>query len=196
MVIFVWLRKMYDWVIRWADSPYSQIALFLIAFVEASFFPIPPDVLLIAMAIAFPLKAYRFALIGVAGSVFGGCFGYWIGANLEPFARSIVEFYNAETLVNQVGEKYEQNAFLALFIAGFTFIPYKIFTISAGFFNLSFGKFILGSFVGRMARFFAVAIIIKIMGERAKFIIDKYFNKLAVIMVILVVLGFYLVGKS
>jgi len=198
MVIFDWLRKMYDWVIRWADSPYSQIALFSIAFVEASFFPIPPDVLLIAMAIAFPKKAYRYALIGVAGSVLGGCFGFWIGANLEPFARSIIEFYNANDLVNQVGVKYGENAFLALFVAGFTFIPYKIFTISAGFFHeqLAFTEFLLGSFFGRIARFMAVAIIIRIMGKRAKEFIDRYFNKLAVAMVVLMILGFYLVGKS
>jgi membrane protein YqaA with SNARE-associated domain len=191
---FDWLRRLKDWVEGYAHKPGAGRALFLIAFVESSFFPIPPDVLLIALAIALPKRAYFYALVCSAGSVLGGMFGYFIGLELyEAVGSRIIAFYGLEEQYRAVKVLYEINAFSAIAIAGFTPIPYKVFTIAAGAFQVSFGALVLASAVSRPARFFLVAALFYYFGPRIKPYIDRYFELLTIIFTILLVGGFILI---
>lgn len=185
------LRKLYDWTLEWSKSPYAPYALFAIAFAESSFFLIPPDVLLIAMVIATPLKWSKYAFITLLGSVLGGIFGYFIGFGLyETIGVKIVNFYNLNDLINSIKIKYEANGFLTVFIAAFTPIPYKLITISAGLFKISIWTMIIASVIGRGLRFFLVAGLLRIFGEKISRIIDKYFDVLSLIFSALLIGGF------
>ncbi len=188
------LRRLYDWVLYWAETPYGTWALFLLAFCESSFFPIPPDILLIALAVAVPKKALKYALICSAGSVLGGCFGYLIGRQfMASIGSPIVDFYGLGTKVEYIGTLYNKYDAWAVGIAGFTPIPYKVFTIAAGAFKINFSVFVLTSLVSRSARFFIVGGLIYIFGPRIQGFIDKYFNILAVAFTVLLVLGFVVI---
>ena len=191
---FKLIRKTYDWVLHWAETPYGAWALFILAFCESSFFPIPPDILLIALAISIPLKSFRYALICSIGSVLGGAFGYLIGVELmDTIGKPILEFYGVMAKYEHIGSLYNQYNAWAVGIAGFTPIPYKVFTIAAGAFKIDFGVFLLASFVSRSARFFIVATLIYKFGSPIKTFIDKYFNLLTIIFTILLILGFVLI---
>ncbi len=188
------LKRLYLWVLSWADSSFGGLALFFIAIAESSFFPIPPDVLLIALGISRPTKVFQYALISSVGSVLGGIIGYFIGyAFYETIGEVIINFYNAQEYFNAIALKYQDNAFLAIAIAGFTPIPYKVFTISAGFCRIDLAIFIIASILSRSARFFLVAGILRLGGERAKQSVDRYFNLLTIIFAILLVAGFLLI---
>ncbi len=151
------VRRLYDWILYWAQTPYGTWALFLLAFCESSFFPIPPDILLIALAVAVPKKSLKYALICSAGSVLGGCFGYLIGWQfMASIGSPIVDFYGLGTKVEYIGALYNKYDAWAVGIAGFTPIPYKVFTIAAGVFKINFSVFVLTSLVSRSARFFIV----------------------------------------
>ncbi len=185
------LRRLYDWVLSWAETPYGTWALFLLAFCESSFFPIPPDILLIALAVAVPKKSLKYALICSAGSVLGGCFGYLIGWQfMASIGNTIVNFYGLGAKVEYIGDLYNKYDAWAVGIAGFTPIPYKVFTIAAGAFKINFSVFVLTSLVSRSARFFIVGGLIYIFGAKIQGFIDKYFNILAVAFTVLLVLGF------
>ena len=187
-------RKLYDWVLHWAETPYGSWALFLLAFSESSFFPIPPDVLLIALAVAVPRKSMRFALICSIGSVLGGCFGYLIGWQfMSGLGEKIVAFYGLDDKVDYIGNLYRNYDAWAIGIAGFTPIPYKVFTIAAGMFKINFIVFVLGSFISRSARFFLVGGLIYLFGPRIQRFIEKYFNILAVAFTILLITGFVVI---
>ena len=187
-------RKLYDWVLHWAETPYGSWALFLLAFSESSFFPIPPDVLLIALAVAVPRKAMRFALICSVGSVLGGCFGYLIGWQfMGSIGAKIVVFYGLDDKVDYIGNLYRNYDAWAIGIAGFTPIPYKVFTIAAGMFKINFAVFIVASFISRSARFFLVGGLIYLFGPRIQLFIEKYFNILAVAFTILLITGFVVI---
>ena len=191
---FKLIRKTYDWVLHWAETPYGAWALFILAFCESSFFPIPPDILLIALAISIPLKSFRYALICSIGSVLGGAFGYLIGVELmDTIGKPILGFYGVMDKYEHIGSLYNQYNAWAVGIAGFTPIPYKVFTIAAGAFKIDFGVFLLASFVSRSARFFIVATLIYKFGSPIKTFIDKYFNLLTIIFTILLILGFVLI---
>jgi len=188
-----WIRSVYDWVLGWADSPYGGLALFLLAFVEASFFFVPPDVLLIALGVGRPRRSLYFAALCTAGSVLGGVFGYLIGYQLyEIIGRPIIEFYDASDVFQRVGDLYRANLVLALGTAGFTPIPYKVFTIAAGAFAVPFIPFVVISAVSRGARFFLVAGLIRLWGPQIRDFIDRYFNLLTVVFLAALVLGFVL----
>jgi len=188
------LRKLYDWVLRWAETPYGSWALFLLAFSESSFFPIPPDVLLIALAVALPRKAIKYALICSVGSVLGGCFGYLIGWQfMTGIGDKIILFYGLAEKYEYIETLYQTYDAWAIGIAGFTPIPYKVFTISAGAFHINFVVFILASVISRSARFFLVGGLIYIFGPKIQIFIDRYFNILAVAFVVLLVAGFILI---
>jgi membrane protein YqaA with SNARE-associated domain len=190
---FAWLRRMKDWVEGYAQRPGAGWALFFIAFIESSFFPIPPDVLLIALAISIPKRAFTYAFICSVGSVLGGMFGYFIGLELyEAIGSRIIAFYGLEEQYLAVKSLYGSNAFSAIAIAGFTPIPYKVFTIAAGAFQVSFGTLVVASAVSRPARFFLVAALFYYFGPRIKPYIDKYFELLTLIFVVLLVAGFIL----
>jgi membrane protein YqaA with SNARE-associated domain len=182
------------WVENFADKPYAGIALFIIAFAESSFFPIPPDVLLIAIALLKPRLSFRYALICSIGSVLGGMFGYLIGFQFyELIGKKIIEFYHLQQQYDAVKTMYDKNAFVAIAIAGFTPIPYKVFTIAAGTFQVSFPTLVIASALSRPARFFLVGGLIYFFGPRVKTFIDKYFDWLTIAFVILLILGFVLI---
>ena len=188
------LRKLYDWVLHWAETPYGTWALFLLAFSESSFFPIPPDILLIALAVAIPRKSLKYALVCSVGSVLGGCFGYLIGWQfMASIGEKIISFYGLSAKVDYIGSLYQQYDAWAIGIAGFTPIPYKVFTISAGMFYINFPVFVFASLISRSARFFLVGGLIYIFGPRIQVFIDKYFNILAVAFTILLIGGFILI---
>lgn len=185
---------MKDWVESYAQKPGAGWALFLIAFIESSFFPIPPDVLLIALAISIPKRAFLYALVCSVGSVLGGMFGYFIGLELyEAVGSRIIAFYGLEEQYLAVKALYDSNAFSAIAIAGFTPIPYKVFTIAAGAFQVSFGTLVAASAVSRPARFFLVAALFYYFGPRVKPLIDKYFELLTAVFVVLLIGGFILI---
>lgn len=184
-----WIRRIYDWTLSWAETPYSTWALFILAFAEASFFPIPPDVLLIALAVGKPKKSFYFAAICSLGSVIGGMFGYLIGKELWHIAAPILQFYGWHDKINILGDLYRQHTGWAVAVAGFTPIPFKVFTITGGYFKVHFGIFMLASALSRSARFFLVALLIFIFGEKIKSFIDRYFNLVTLLFFILLAGG-------
>jgi len=194
------VRQLYDWMLHWAKTPYGPIALFLLAFAESSFFPIPPDALLIALVLGARKKAFRFALNSTVASVLGALLGYaighfvWWGVEGE-FSNFALFFFNnipgfTETIFYQVKGLYEEWNFWIVFTAGFTPIPYKVFTISAGAFDVNLILFVLASIVSRAGRFFLVAGLIWKFGDQIKGFIDKYFNLLAIAFTVLLIGGF------
>lgn len=187
-----WLRSLKEWVERFAQKPYALWALFWIAFVEASFFPIPPDVLLIALGVATPRKSFIYAFVATAGSVCGAYLGYFIGyALFETIGKPILSFYGVSEQFESVLMRYNENGILALFIAGFTPIPYKVFTIAAGFNStLSLWTLTVGSLIGRASRFFLVGALLFFFGASVKVFLDKYFDKLSLAFVALFIVGF------
>jgi len=203
-----WSRALYDWVLRWGESKYGARALFFLSLAEASFFPVPPDALLIALCMGAHKKWIRFALYCSAGSVIGGIIGYLIGyAAFDLIGQTILDFVaslsgtNTDELLQAARYWFNEKELWgihvgawAVGIAGFTPIPYKVFTISAGFFQMNFLVFIIASVLSRSLRFFVVAGLIGLLyekyGDRIKNFIDRYFNLLAVAFVVLLILGF------
>lgn len=198
-----YLRKLYDWVLHWAETPYGAIALFILAFAESSFFPIPPDALLIALVLGARSKAFRFASTCTIASVIGALAGYSIGHFLwwtsSGEFSSIANFFfnNVPSFTQQafyeIQKMYSHYDFWIVFTAGFTPIPYKIITISSGAFNISLPMFVIASVISRGARFFLVAFLIWKFGPQIKTFIDKYFNWLAIAFTILLIGGFIVI---
>ncbi len=185
------LRRLYDWVLSWADSPYGPWALAALAFCESSFFPIPPDALLLALAFSAPRRAFGFAAICSIGSVLGGAFGYLLGIQfMEAVGRSIIAFYGAEERFTELGTLYNRYDAWAVGIAGFTPLPYKVFTIAAGAFRIDFGIFMLASAASRSARFFLEGLLVYAWGQRARALIERHFNLATALFMVLLVLGF------
>lgn len=221
------LRRLYDWVLHWAHTPYGTPALFLLAFSESSFFPVPPDVLLIALVFARRERAFYYATICTVGSIIGGMFGYFLGHEFFGVINQIVAFvvgkglwygvaHEGARVVTEAGftfyayapgspfasdtsvflkvkDLYDQNAFLAIFTAAFTPIPYKVFTIAGGYFQIPFMTLVTASIFGRGGRFFAVSILLWIFGPPVKRFVEKYFDWLSILFVVLIVLGFLVV---
>ena len=189
------LHRLYHWVLGWADRPGGTWALFGIAFAESSFFPIPPDVLLIPLALGNVRRALWFALVCTAGSVAGAVLGYVIGSSLfASIGQPIIELYHGMDHYNELGQLFEDNLLVTLGTAGFTPIPFKVFTIAAGAFGVSFPAFVAISALSRGARFFLVAGLIRLCGESIRVFIEKYFNLLTIAFVVLLVLGFVAVS--
>ena len=188
---FKLLRKLYNWTIHWAKTPRAPAALFAVAFIESSFFPVPPDVLLIAMVIADRAKWFRYALICAIGSVLGALLGYFIGWGLfETLGKWIVSFYHLEKQFDVVGRMYADNAFMAIFTAAFTPIPYKVFTIAAGLFKISVLVLVFASILGRAGRFFLVAGLLRVFGKKISGFIEKYFDLLSILFIVLIIGGY------
>lgn len=185
------LRRLYDWVLSWAHHRHAPLALFLLAFAESSFFPVPPDVLLIALALGIPARAYRLALITTAGSVLGGLAGYAIGYGfMASVGQWILDVYHFHAQFEKIQNLYLEYDIWAIAIAGFTPIPYKVFTIAAGAFDMDVWRFTLASLVSRGARFFLLAWLIHHYGSTIKDFINRYFNALTLLFVVLL-LGFF-----
>jgi membrane protein YqaA with SNARE-associated domain len=190
------LRRLYDWVLHWAETPYGLMALALLAFFESAVFPIPPDPLLITLGLALPGRVFFAALVCSVSSVLGGLFGYILGWGLWEMLGQIFFTYVpgfTPEVFELVRSKYDQYSFWAVFTAGFTPIPYKVFTVAAGVFRVDVGIFLLASVLGRSGRFFLVALLIWKFGTPIKMFIERYFNLLSMVFVVLLLLGFMII---
>ncbi|MBX3382395.1 MAG: DedA family protein [Phycisphaeraceae bacterium] len=189
-------RRLYDWTLSLAHHKHAEKALFGLSFAESSFFPIPPDVLQIALSIERPRRSWHYALINTIGSVLGGVFGWVIGWGLWSVVSGFFfRFVPGVTEENfeLVREKFEDNATLAIFAAAFTPIPYKVFTIASGVFGVNVWILAGASVVGRGLRFFLVAAVCAFLGPAAKRFIDRYFNILTIAFTVLLVAGFLVI---
>jgi membrane protein YqaA with SNARE-associated domain len=185
------LRRLYNWTIKWAGTKQAPYALAIVAFAESSFFPVPPDALLIPMVVARRNKWLRNALICTLGSVAGAVLGYVIGWGFyESVGKKIVDAYDLHHSMEIIGDKYAQNAFLAVLTAAFTPIPFKVFTIGAGLFSVSLPTLLLASLVGRAGRFFMVSALLRVFGEKISGFLEKYFDILSLVFVALLIGGF------
>ncbi len=185
------LRRLYDWTVHWAERPSGAWALFCIAVIESSVFPVPPDVLLIALAVGAPKRALRFAAVCSVGSVLGGMIGYAIGWGAWQAVKGFfIPYIFSQAAFDRVAGLYQGNAFVAILGAAFTPIPYKVFTIAAGVFGVNFWTLVVASLIGRSARFFTVGGLIYIFGPRVKALIEKYFDWFALGLLILAIAGF------
>lgn len=187
-----WLRALYDWTLHWAESPQATLALFLIALVESSVFPIPPDVLLIAIVAARPRSWLRAAGICTAGSVIGAVIGYAIGAGfMVTIGQPIVDFYAAQDAWDRVVELYTGTwGIWFLAAAAFTPIPFKVATIAAGATGMSFVPFVVVCAFGRAARFFLVSGILRVCGGTVRRTLEANFDMAAFLFFVLLVGGF------
>jgi membrane protein YqaA with SNARE-associated domain len=171
------IRRLYDWTVSWAEHPAGQWALFAIAFAESSFFPIPPDVLLLALCVGAPRRSFRFALVCAVGSVLGGMAGWLIGRGAWHLVQGLfIPWVFSQATFDHVQTLYQDNAFLAVLTAAFTPIPYKVFTVAAGVLDVSLLTLVSASVVGRSGRFFLVAAVIFVFGARVRAVIDRYFD--------------------
>jgi len=186
------MKRLYNWVLAWADKKYATAALCILAFVESSFFPIPPDILMMPLSLSKPKRAFFYAFLTTTFSVLGGIFGWYIGHGLyETVGHRIIETLGYQAKFALVGSYYESNAFLYILAAALTPIPYKVFTIAAGVWSIPIHTLVLASILGRGLRYFLVAAMLYFFGPRIKEIIEKYFEWLALLGLILLVGGFY-----
>ena len=190
------LRRLYDWTLHWAYTPYASPALAIMSFAEASFFPVPPDPLLMAMALGRRERSFRYATICSLASILGGILGFVIGYFLMDYVGNpIIEFYGKQEKFHEVVEALRPGMTLWVFVAAFSPIPYKVFTIAAGMVAyemtgnpwMFFGGFVAASAIGRSARFFLVAWLIHRFGKPIERFIDKYFNWCALAFTVLLV---------
>ena len=182
------LKKTYNWTLEKAQHKNAKWYLSLISFAESSFFPIPPDILLIPMALASKANALFYAFICTLFSVLGGILGYAIGYFFyNSVGIYIVDFYHLENSFNIFESYYKEFGILIVFGAGITPFPYKFITIASGVFGLNIFLFIIVSIIGRGLRFYLIAILLYFFGEKIKLIIDKYFNVLTIVFFILLV---------
>ncbi len=197
------VKRLYDWVLSWGDSRWGVLALFILAFAESSFFPIPPDVLLIALCLGAVTRSFRFAAICLAGSILGAAGGYAIGYYLwqntageyTALANWFFAHVFSEESFLEVKSLYDEYDFWIVFTAGFTPLPYKLFTISGGLFRIDLVMFFVASMVSRGLRFFLIAGLIWKFGAPIKTFIEKYFNLLAILFTVLLIGGFFLIAK-
>ena len=188
------LQRLYNRCMEWIKTPAGIWALFFIAVAESSFFPLPPDVFLIALCVAVPRKSFKYAAVCAAGSVLGGAIGYGLGwAFMDTLGQRILDLYGLEGKYQVVQALYQKYDAWAVAAAGFTPLPYKLFTISAGAFKINFPVFMLVSLAARSARFFLVAGLIYKFGAPVQTFIDKYFNILSIVFLVLLVGGFVLI---
>jgi len=191
---FGWVRSLYDWVVGLSERPNGARTLFLIAFAESSFFPIPPDVLLIPLSIGAPRRALRFAALCTLGSLLGALLGYLLGLEFyELIGQRIVAFYSAGEQYERVQALYQQWDAVAIALAGLTPIPFKLFTITAGVFKINLITFTIVVLLSRGARFFLLGGLIWRFGPSIGNFVDRYFNLLVILFSILLVGGFFLV---
>jgi len=192
-------KRLYNWVLHRAHTPYGTPALATLSFAEASFFPIPPDPLLLALAFSRPKRSLFYSLICSVMSVLGGVLGFVIGYYLwQEVGLPIVKFYGGVDLANQVAEKFAGQAFFWVFLAGLTPIPYKVFTIGAGMAAMQSGQpiflvFLAASVTSRSLRFFAEGTLVYFYGEHIRKFIEKYFDLMLWILAGLGIAGFFVV---
>lgn len=178
-------KMLYEWTIRWSGHHLAPLILGVIAFIESSFFPIPPDVMLISMGLAKPNSAWRNACIASVFSVLGGMFGYAIGYYLFDIIGPWLTHSAWNTPYQTAIHWFKIYGVWAVIIAGFTPIPYKLFTIGAGAVHMPFLPFVLGSIIGRSMRFFLVSMLFYFYGAKLQEQMLKVVNKLAWLLLLL-----------
>ncbi|PID37014.1 MAG: cytochrome B [Rhodobacterales bacterium] len=188
------LRGLYDWTIRLAEHPRALWALAIIAFLESSMFPIPPDVLMIPMIIAAPNRAFLIAGVALISSVLGGMLGYAIGWGVfESVGRPILEFYGKTDSFGQFADTYNAYGAWAVLIAGVTPFPYKVITILSGSTGLDFAVFMVASVLARGLRFFLVAGLLWKFGAPIRDFIEKRLGLMFTLFCVLLIGGFYVI---
>jgi len=182
-------ENLYNKVLLWAEHKFASRYLFLLSLAESSFFPIPPDVMLAPMCLAKPKKSFKFALITTVGSVVGGVIGYLIGYFsfdlLEPFIETVG--YTGKFEV--VKQWFADWGFWAVLIAGFSPIPYKVFTVTAGLLNMFIVPFVLASILGRGARFFLIAYLVKLGGDDLRHGLRKHIERIGWLVTLIIIIG-------
>lgn len=172
------------WVIEWAESPYAVWALFFLSVAESSFFPIPPDVLLVPLVLSNPDQGLWLAGVTTTGSVIGGVIGYCIGFF---GGQPILERFFSWGTIRKVKDQFDRYGGWAVGVAGFTPIPYKVFTVASGVFSFRVFTFVLASFIGRGGRFFLVATAIQLFGEKMLVLMEQYYIGSSIVLVVLVI---------
>ena len=193
-----WHRRLYDWVVHFAETKHGERALFILSFAESSFFPVPPDVLLAPLALGAPKKWLRFALACSFASVLGGILGYCIGmffwSMIDKWAYAHLGVIGlTEANFEKFQGWYEKYDFWVVFTCGFTPLPYKVCTISAGVARIDFLGFLIASAVSRSARFFIVAGLMGWKGTKIRPVLEKYFNWFSLAFVALLIGGFFVI---
>lgn len=189
------IRRLYDWTLSLAQSPYALWALAVVAFIESSFFPIPPDVLMIPMIIARPSRAFLIAGVATLASVLGGLFGYFIGfALFETIGQPIFDFYGKADAVAEFSANFNEYGAWAVLIAGITPFPFKVITIMSGVTGLSLPVFIVSSIIARAFRFFLVAALLWKFGEPIRDFIERRLGLVFTVFCVLLVGGFFAIG--
>jgi membrane protein YqaA with SNARE-associated domain len=187
MMIF---RALYDRMLSWSTHRHAPYYLAGVSFVESSFFPIPPDVMLIPMVLSRPLKVWEYAFITTLFSILGGLFGYVIGYfAFEWIAAPFIQWMGYESAYQSVVSLFADYGIWIIILAGFTPIPYKLFTIAAGMTHMALLPFIVGSIIGRAMRFFLVALLVSRFGKRVESIALKYIEWIGWLMILCVILG-------
>jgi membrane protein YqaA with SNARE-associated domain len=190
------LRRLYDWCIDAAGKPHAAWILGCVSFAESSFFPIPPDAMLIPMALARPDRAFFFATICTAASVVGGLVGYFIGAELyATVGQWLIQLYGYGGKVEAFREAYAQYGAWIILLKGLTPIPYKIVTITSGFAGFNVGLFIVLSIITRGARFYLLAFLLNRYGERARQVLEKRLGLWVGLFLVVLVIGFIVVVR-
>lgn len=188
------IRKLYDWVLSLAQSPYAIWALALISFVESSVFPIPPDILLIPLIIAMPSRAFFIAAVCTVSSVAGGAFGYYIGAEMfDLVARPVLDFYNKLHAFETFKTRFNEQGHWAVLFAGVTPFPYKVITITSGATGLSFWSFMGWSLLARGFRFFIVAALLWKFGSPIRDFIERRLGLVFLVLMVLLIGAVFLV---
>ncbi|MFO8058728.1 MAG: YqaA family protein [bacterium] len=197
-----WVRALYNWVLHWAESPHAEKMLGVLSFAESSFFPIPPDVLLIPMGVSRPDRALRFGAITSVTSVLGGIVGYLIGfLFFDTVGIEIIKFYGVMDKYWQFREWFDQYNFIIIMFAGLTPLPYKVFTITAGVAAVNFPVFLLGSILSRSTRFMAEGVVCyygdffsqRVFKMPIRDALDRYINWFGLAMAALGVAGFLVI---
>ena len=184
--------ELYEYVLKLANHAKAKYYLFFLSVAESSFFPIPPDVMLLPMCLSNSKKAWKFALITTVGSVLGGIIGYLIGVYAFGFIEPYLYDWGYMSAYERAVMWFEEWGFWAIFIAGFSPIPYKVFTIAGGALAMPLLPFILASIIGRGARFYLVALFVIMFGKQADELIRKHMSKLVWGVVIIVILVLFL----
>jgi len=190
------LRRLYDWCVDAAGKPHASWALGIVSFAESSFFPVPPDVMLIPMALARPDRAYFYAAVCTLTSVAGGLLGYFIGAALyDTVGQWLIHLYGYGDKVETFRQAYAQYGSLIILLKGLTPIPYKIVTITSGFAGFNLALFVVLSLVTRGLRFYVEAFLLNRYGPRARRIIEERLGLWATLGAVAIVVGFIVVVR-
>jgi membrane protein YqaA with SNARE-associated domain len=188
------IRRLYDWTMRRAEGPHALLALVAVSFAESSFFPIPPDTLLVPMALAQRQRAFVLAVWCTAASVVGGMAGYAIGSVLyESLGKWIVGFYGLANGMQEFRDRYNEWGIWIILLKGMTPIPYKLVTITSGFAGYNFGLFVVLSVITRGIRFFLVAGLVSYYGEPIRGFVERRLEAVALGFVAVIVSGFLIV---